>query len=173
MLGIPGKYATRYQAGANLVLLSPDVAEYFPNERSVNTGLRKLVHLAKGKRDDQIIRRCGSWPTHRRRLPLVRYSGTKSAKAWGEGLLAVAMTVGYVVNDKIIILRVTTKGTLPRNTSAAVRRATHSVAPFLVGKLGPQLPRNVNLLPAERRYQGETENIAGVKREVGSDYRRE
>ena len=28
--GIRGKYATRYQSGANLVLLSPDVAEYFP-----------------------------------------------------------------------------------------------------------------------------------------------
>ena len=48
--GIRGKYATRYQAGTNLVLLSPDVAEYFPNERSVNTALRKLIHVAKVKK---------------------------------------------------------------------------------------------------------------------------
>jgi hypothetical protein len=48
--GIRGKYDTRYQAGTNLVLLSPDVAEYFPNERSVNTALRKLIHVAKLKK---------------------------------------------------------------------------------------------------------------------------
>ena len=43
--GVRGKYATRY-----LVLLSPDVAEYFPDERSVNTALRKLIHVAKVKK---------------------------------------------------------------------------------------------------------------------------
>jgi len=41
--GVRGKYATRYQAGTNLVLLSPDVAEYFRDEQSVNTALRKLI----------------------------------------------------------------------------------------------------------------------------------
>jgi len=46
---IRGNYATRYQAGSNLVLLSPDVAAYFPDERSVNTALRKLIHVAKVK----------------------------------------------------------------------------------------------------------------------------
>jgi hypothetical protein len=40
--GIRGKYATRYQAGTNLVLLSPDVAKYFPDEQSVNMVLRKF-----------------------------------------------------------------------------------------------------------------------------------
>jgi hypothetical protein len=34
----------------NLVLLSPDVAEHFPDERSVNTALRKLIHVAKVKK---------------------------------------------------------------------------------------------------------------------------
>ena len=29
--GVRGKYAERYRAGTNLVLLSPDVAEYFPD----------------------------------------------------------------------------------------------------------------------------------------------
>jgi hypothetical protein len=46
--GVRGKYATRYRAGTNLVLLSPDVAEYFPDEQSVNTALRTLIHVAKG-----------------------------------------------------------------------------------------------------------------------------
>jgi hypothetical protein len=48
--GVRGKYATRYQAGTNLVLLSPDVAEYFPDEQSVNTALRKLIHVTKVKK---------------------------------------------------------------------------------------------------------------------------
>ena len=46
--GVRGKYAARYRAGTNLVLLSPDVAEYFPDEQSVNTALRALIHAAKG-----------------------------------------------------------------------------------------------------------------------------
>lgn len=45
--GVRGKYFARYRAGTNLVLLSPDVAEYFPDEKSVNTALRTLIHLAK------------------------------------------------------------------------------------------------------------------------------
>jgi len=45
--GIRGKYAARYKAGTNLVLLSPDVAEYFPDDQSVNTALRKLIRVAK------------------------------------------------------------------------------------------------------------------------------
>ncbi len=48
--GVRGKYAMRYRAGTNLVLLSPDVAEYFPDERSVNTALRRLIHVAKVKK---------------------------------------------------------------------------------------------------------------------------
>jgi hypothetical protein len=46
--GVRGKYTARYKAGTNLVLLSPDVAEYFPNDRSVNTALRRLIRVAKG-----------------------------------------------------------------------------------------------------------------------------
>jgi hypothetical protein len=45
--GVRGKYAERYKAGTNLVLLSPDVAEYFPDDRSVNTALRRLIRIAK------------------------------------------------------------------------------------------------------------------------------
>ena len=45
--GVRGKYAARYRAGTNIVLLSPDVAEHFPDERSVNSALRKLMRIAK------------------------------------------------------------------------------------------------------------------------------
>jgi hypothetical protein len=45
--GVRGKYAARYRAGTNLVLLSPDVAEHFRNDRAVNRALRKLLRLAK------------------------------------------------------------------------------------------------------------------------------
>ncbi|HUJ71646.1 MAG TPA: hypothetical protein VLZ30_05340 [Verrucomicrobiae bacterium] len=47
---VRGKYFARYRAGTNLVLLSPDVAEYFRDEKSVNTALRVLIHVAKGAR---------------------------------------------------------------------------------------------------------------------------
>ena len=47
--GVRGKYAKRFQQGTNLVLLSPDVAKYFPDERSVNAALRSLVGIAKAE----------------------------------------------------------------------------------------------------------------------------
>jgi hypothetical protein len=43
--GVRGKYKARYQAGTNLVLLSPDVAKHFPDEHAVNTALRSLIKL--------------------------------------------------------------------------------------------------------------------------------
>jgi hypothetical protein len=45
--GIRGKHADRYKAGTNIVLISPDVAEHFPDERSVNSALRRLIRAAK------------------------------------------------------------------------------------------------------------------------------
>lgn len=45
--GVRGKYTKRFQQGTNLILLSPDVAQYFPDEHSVNTALRSLVGIAK------------------------------------------------------------------------------------------------------------------------------
>jgi hypothetical protein len=44
--GVRGKYAARYAAGTNLVLLSPDVAEIFPDSTAVNEALRTLVRLS-------------------------------------------------------------------------------------------------------------------------------
>jgi hypothetical protein len=45
--GERGKYVERYQAGTNLVLLDPDVAKVFPDERSVNEALRLVIELTK------------------------------------------------------------------------------------------------------------------------------
>jgi hypothetical protein len=45
--GVHGKYAKRYRARTNLVLLSPDVAEHSPDEQSVNKALRALIQSAK------------------------------------------------------------------------------------------------------------------------------
>ncbi len=47
--GVRGKYAKRFQKGTNLVLLSPDIAKYFPDEQSVNAALRSLVNIAKAE----------------------------------------------------------------------------------------------------------------------------
>jgi len=45
--GVRGKYAERYRAGTNLVLLAPDVAPAFPTEEAVNQALRLVIQLAK------------------------------------------------------------------------------------------------------------------------------
>ncbi len=45
--GVRGKYAKRYAEGTNIVILAPDVAEFFPDSESVNTALRALVGVAR------------------------------------------------------------------------------------------------------------------------------
>ena len=45
--GVRGKYAERYRAGTNLVLLEPDVAARFPDSESVNRALRSLLDDAQ------------------------------------------------------------------------------------------------------------------------------
>lgn len=44
--GVRGKYYKSYQEGTNIVLISPDVAEVFPDEVSVNEALRSLIKVA-------------------------------------------------------------------------------------------------------------------------------
>ena len=44
---VRGKYAKRYHAGTNLVLLDPDVHKSFRNERAVNDALRLVIELRK------------------------------------------------------------------------------------------------------------------------------
>lgn len=41
--GVQGKHYQQYQEGSNIVVLDPDVAEAFPDARSVNEALRKLI----------------------------------------------------------------------------------------------------------------------------------
>jgi hypothetical protein len=48
--GVRGKYASRYEKGANVVLLAPDVAEEFPTARAVNRALRELLKLKTKRR---------------------------------------------------------------------------------------------------------------------------
>ena len=43
--GVRGKYASRYHAGTNLVLLEPEVARAFPDEKSVNEALKLVIKL--------------------------------------------------------------------------------------------------------------------------------
>jgi hypothetical protein len=45
--GVRGKYAERFHAGTNLVLLAPDVAQAFPDDLAVNTALRLVIQLAQ------------------------------------------------------------------------------------------------------------------------------
>jgi len=44
--GVRGKYVQRFAQGSNVVVLSPDVAEMFPDSESVNNALRMLVEIA-------------------------------------------------------------------------------------------------------------------------------
>jgi hypothetical protein len=45
--GVRGKYSERYAEGTNVVVLSPDVAAFFPDSDSVNEALRGLVEIAR------------------------------------------------------------------------------------------------------------------------------
>jgi hypothetical protein len=45
--GVRGKYAKRYHAGTNLVLLDPDIRKAFRSERTVNEALRLVLELRK------------------------------------------------------------------------------------------------------------------------------
>jgi hypothetical protein len=43
----PNKYASRYAAGSNVVVLDPDVAAVFPNAGEVNDALRALAGIIR------------------------------------------------------------------------------------------------------------------------------
>jgi hypothetical protein len=45
--GVRSKYAKRYHAGTNLVLLEPEVAKAFPNDKAVNEALKLVMKLKK------------------------------------------------------------------------------------------------------------------------------
>jgi hypothetical protein len=45
--GVRGKYSTRYADGTNVVVIDPDVAQYFSDQESVNEALRSLLPIVK------------------------------------------------------------------------------------------------------------------------------
>jgi hypothetical protein len=45
--GVRGKYAKRYHASTNLVLLDPDVRKAFRSEKAINDALRLVIELRK------------------------------------------------------------------------------------------------------------------------------
>jgi len=50
--GARGKYAKRYAEGKNVVLIDPEVAEFFPDQDSVNDRLRsfnKVIKKSQGR----------------------------------------------------------------------------------------------------------------------------
>ena len=49
--GVRGKYAKRYAEGTNVVLIDPDVAEFFPDHAAVNDALRSLVRIIKKRQN--------------------------------------------------------------------------------------------------------------------------
>lgn len=48
--GVRGKYADRFAAGTNVVVLEPDVAKAFPDSNAVNEALRALLRIAERKK---------------------------------------------------------------------------------------------------------------------------
>jgi len=49
--GVRGKYASKCKAGTNLVILDPELIEYFPDSASVNEALKSLAKLMKKYRN--------------------------------------------------------------------------------------------------------------------------
>lgn len=49
--GIHGKQPKRFADGSNVVVIEPDVSEFFPDGAAVNEALRSLVTIIKRQRD--------------------------------------------------------------------------------------------------------------------------
>ncbi len=45
--GVRGKYAKRFAEGKNIVVLDPDVADLFPDSKTVNDALRTIIRIAQ------------------------------------------------------------------------------------------------------------------------------
>lgn len=41
-----GLYSKKYNEGTNIIHLDPDVASFFPDDKSVNEALRELIKIA-------------------------------------------------------------------------------------------------------------------------------
>jgi hypothetical protein len=53
--GVRGKYVEQYREGTNLVLLDPDVAQAFPNDKAVNEALRLLIQVAQRQHSNTTV----------------------------------------------------------------------------------------------------------------------
>ena len=51
--GERGRYAAKFGAGTNLILLEPEIQEYFPDSKAVNDALRLLVRAIKARLKDK------------------------------------------------------------------------------------------------------------------------
>jgi hypothetical protein len=47
--GIRGKYAKKYSEGTNVVIIDPDISEFFPDHAAVNNALRSLINIIKNR----------------------------------------------------------------------------------------------------------------------------
>jgi hypothetical protein len=66
---VRGKHLEEYRSGTNLVLLSPEVAAIFPDDKSVNEALLSLVKVAEkatAKRSPKSTPRAGAVGAPRR-----------------------------------------------------------------------------------------------------------
>ncbi len=45
--GIRGKYAERYKKGTNVIIVDPDVAEYFSDSKAINDALRSIIPIIR------------------------------------------------------------------------------------------------------------------------------
>ncbi len=48
---VRGKYAKRYTEGTNVVLIDPDVTEFFPDHDTVNEALRSIITIIKKRQN--------------------------------------------------------------------------------------------------------------------------
>ena len=53
--GVRGKYAERYAQGTNVVMIEPDIIEFFPDHDSVNDALRSLANIIKKQKNTSQI----------------------------------------------------------------------------------------------------------------------
>ena len=63
--GVRGKYAKRYAEGTNVVVIDPDVAEYFPDHDSVNESLRGLIAILEKRKKAKRRAPAGTLPLRR------------------------------------------------------------------------------------------------------------
>ena len=53
--GIRGKYASKYKEGTNIIMLDPELIEFFPDSASVNEALKSLARLMKKYRRNKFF----------------------------------------------------------------------------------------------------------------------